>query len=58
MYCTPLVFTPFGWLTLGIGGYVLYRLGKKKGKQKIEALVPAALVKEAASKKPTEKGEK
>ncbi len=58
MYWTPLVFTPFGWLTLGIGGYALYRLGKKKGEQKIEPLVPATPVKEATSENLTEKGER
>ncbi|GAB6147264.1 hypothetical protein [Desulfocicer niacini] len=27
----PLLLSPLGWLALGAGGYVCYKLGRKKG---------------------------
>ncbi len=29
----PLLANPFGWVILGVGGYALYKTGKKKGQQ-------------------------
>ena len=37
MICTPLVTSPVGWLILGLGGYALYRSGKKKGEKEAAA---------------------
>ncbi len=37
MFHIPLTTTPVGWLILGIGGYALYRAGKKKGEEEAAA---------------------
>ena len=54
----PLLVSPLGWLALGAGGFVLYKVGKKKGEDeraaaKITAAPPevkAAEKKEAPAK--------
>ena len=33
----PLITSPLGWVVLGIGGYALYRAGKKKGEDQAAA---------------------
>lgn len=38
MHLIPLTTNPIGWLILGLGGYALYKAGKKKGE---EESVPA-----------------
>jgi hypothetical protein len=57
MVCTPLIATPIGWVVLGLGGYALYRFGKKKGEGEAEALSPSE-VPEKTVKKTTPKGAK
>lgn len=37
MLYIPLTTTPLGWLALGIGGYALYKMGKKKGEDEAAA---------------------
>ncbi len=37
MFYIPLTTTPVGWLVLGIGGYALYRAGRKKGEEESAA---------------------
>ncbi|MBM9538702.1 hypothetical protein [Desulfobulbus alkaliphilus] len=37
MICIPLTTTPVGWLLLGLGGYALYRAGKRKGEEQAAA---------------------
>ncbi len=36
MHCLPLLSNPIGWLILGTVGYLLYKSGKKSGKQEAE----------------------
>ncbi len=36
MHCLPLLSNPIGWLILGAAGYLLYKSGKKSGKQEAE----------------------
>lgn len=47
MFYIPLTTTPVGWVILGLGGYALYKSGKKKGMEKAAAeqikLVPEAI---------------
>jgi len=31
MFYLPLTASPLGWVILGVGGYALYKVGKKKG---------------------------
>ncbi|PID75296.1 MAG: hypothetical protein CSA20_07785 [Deltaproteobacteria bacterium] len=33
MFYIPLTTNPIGWVILGLGGYALYRSGKKKGQE-------------------------
>lgn len=33
MFYIPLTATPVGWLILGLGGYTLYKAGKRKGEE-------------------------
>lgn len=48
MLYIPLTTSPLGWLILGLGGYALYRTGKKKGEEEAAAskitAVPAPVV--------------
>lgn len=37
MFYIPLTTTPVGWVILGLGGYALYKSGKKKGREKAAA---------------------
>jgi uncharacterized membrane protein len=37
MISIPLTTNPFGWLLLGVGGYALYRAGKRKGEEEAAA---------------------
>lgn len=37
MLYIPLTTTPVGWLILGLGGYALYKSGKRKGREKAAA---------------------
>lgn len=43
MTCIPLTATPLGWLLLGLGGYALYRTGKKRGAEEKAASCIAPL---------------
>ena len=56
MFHIPLTTTPVGWLILGLGGYVLYQTGKKKGEQEAAAVqtttVPAPVEVQDQSEKP------
>ncbi len=38
MIYIPLTTTPIGWLILGLGGYALYKRGKRKGEEEAAAL--------------------
>ena len=37
MFYVPLTATPVGWLILGLGGYALYKIGRKKGEEEVAA---------------------
>lgn len=37
MLYIPLTTNPLGWVILGVGGYALYRAGKKKGEDESTA---------------------
>ncbi len=37
MIYVPLTTTPVGWLILGLGGYALYKTGRKKGEEEAAA---------------------
>ncbi len=47
MIYIPFTATPIGWLILGLGGYVLYKRGRKKGEEEAAAsqivAVPAGI---------------
>ncbi len=58
MIFTPLAATPVGWLIFGLGGYALYRFGKKKGEAEAEALTQNRPVEETSKKTTTTKGAK
>ena len=51
MIYIPLTASPLGWLILGVGGYALYRAGKKKGTEE----AAAAQITEAPDEKPKKK---
>ena len=38
MIYIPFTATPLGWVVLGLGGYYLYRAGKKKGEEEAAAM--------------------
>ncbi len=38
MLYIPFTTNPVGWAILGIGGYVLYKRGKKKGEEEAAAM--------------------
>lgn len=37
MFYLPLTTNPLGWVILGVGGYALYKAGKKKGEDEVAA---------------------
>lgn len=37
MFYIPLTTTPVGWIILGLGGYALYKAGKKKSSEQCAA---------------------
>lgn len=37
MLYVPLTTNPVGWVILGLGGYALYKSGKKKGQEEVAA---------------------
>lgn len=37
MFYLPLTASPLGWVILGVGGYALYKAGKKKGQDEVTA---------------------
>lgn len=37
MIYIPLTTTPIGWLILGLGGYALYKRGRRKGEEEAAA---------------------
>ncbi len=37
MFYLPLTASPLGWVILGVGGYALYKAGKKKGQDEAAA---------------------
>jgi hypothetical protein len=37
MFYLPLTASPLGWVILGVGGYALYKAGKKKGQDEVAA---------------------
>ncbi len=49
----PFLAHPFGWLILGLGGYALYRSGKKRAEQ--ERLTPQAAASSAAANTPVDR---
>lgn len=59
MFYLPLTASPLGWIILGVGGYALYKAGKKKGEDEAAASritdVPGTADK---AKTTTDKGEK
>lgn len=58
MLYLPLTASPLGWVILGVGGYALYKAGKKKGADEAAAaqITDVPDVKSKESKK--EKGSK
>ena len=55
MLYVPLTTTPMGWLILGLGGYALYKKGKRVGEEEAAAAqITAAPVPVAAKKEPVE----
>lgn len=59
MLYIPLTTNPVGWVILGLGGYALYKAGKKKGEEESAAcqITPVPESQAAAADKKT-KGEK
>ncbi|WP_020586300.1 hypothetical protein [Desulfobacter curvatus] len=61
MFYLPLTASPLGWIVLGVGGYALYKAGKKKGQDEAAASriteVPGTPGTEDKAKT-TDKGEK
>ncbi len=49
----PLAASPLGWVLLGVGGYALYKAGKKKGQNEVASTGTAD-----NAKTTTAKGEK
>lgn len=37
MFYLPFTASPLGWVILGVGGYALYKVGKKKGQDEAAA---------------------
>lgn len=64
MFHLPLITSPLGWLILGVGGYALYKTGKKKGQDEAAASQitedsgTASTTGTADKAKTTDKGEK
>ena len=56
MMCLPLAVTPVGWLVFGLGGYALYRFGKKKGEKEAAASGLNEAIKEIPEKTTITKG--
>ncbi len=56
MLYIPLTTNPIGWVILGVGGYALYKAGKKKGEEEIAAAQITA-VPDSCEKKEETKGE-
>jgi hypothetical protein len=58
MIYIPLTTTPIGWLILGLGGYALYKRGRKKGEEEVSAsqivAVPAQLEEQTEGNPPKE----
>ncbi|MFV0439634.1 MAG: hypothetical protein ACK5PS_19845 [Desulfopila sp.] len=50
----PLTTTPIGWLVLGVGGYALYKAGKRKGEEEIAAATITEIEEDESSKEPIE----
>lgn len=55
MYLIPLTTSPIGWVILGIGGYALYRAGKKRGADKAAASQITEITEPLPQKKKTDK---
>lgn len=58
MIYLPLVTTPVGWLILGLGGYALYRKGKKNGSDEAAASCISAVPPQIEANTISTKGEK
>lgn len=59
MFYLPLTASPLGWIILGVGGYALYKAGKKKGEEEIAASqITEVPGKADQAKTTTAKGEK
>ena len=56
MICTPLIATPVGWIVLGLGGYALYRFGRKKGEAEAEVLTQGKVTEQTAKTTTDKKG--
>ncbi len=53
MLRTPFLFSPVGWVILGVTGYLLYQSGKKAAKgEREEQNKPESSTKPAVTKKP------
>ncbi len=57
MLYIPFTTNPVGWAVLGIGGYLLYKQGKKKGEEEAAASQIMAIP-EPVEEKKDDKGEK
>ena len=62
MIYVPLTATPIGWLILGLGGYMLYKKGRKSGEEEAAAAqivaAPALLETPDETETKTTKGDK
>jgi len=58
MLYIPLTTSPLGWLILGLGGYALYRTGKKKGEEEAAAARITAVPAPVADEAKTDEGDK
>lgn len=58
MFYLPLTTSPIGWVILSVGGYALYKSGKKKGQDEAAASQITNVPGEQGKAKTTDKGEK
>ena len=58
MFFLPLTASPLGWIVLSVGGYALYKAGKKKGQDEVAASQITAVPGTDDKAKTTNKGEK
>lgn len=56
MLYLPLTASPLGWVILGVGGFALYKAGKKKGQDEAAASQITAAPEPEKAKKTTKGG--